>query len=480
MTKKNRKKVLVYGNFNIVHPGHLRLLRFAKECGDELIVAIFSDNVAGNSVVIPQNMRLDTIKNNSLVDDAFIWDSSVTKLISDIRPNIVVKGREHELQFNEEQELIESYGGKLLFSSGDVTFSSMELLRNEFLPQTFPEFKSPKDYLARHKIQYIDLNEAVAKIAKLKIIVVGDLIIDEYITCEPIGMSQEDPTLVVTPLDSTKFIGGASIVAAHASGLGANVMYIGVSGDDGNHGFASKVLKGHKVDSRLLIDSSRPTTLKKRYRAKGKTLLRVSHLHQEDISVGLQRKILGIISEHAKEADLLVFSDFNYGCLPRSLIKEIEKICRDCGLKMAADSQSSSQNGDILKYSGMMLITPTEREARIAIRGNDGLLVLAANLAKESGAENVLITLGEEGAFIYAPNLGQWSTDQVESLNMNPKDVAGAGDSMLIATALSLTAGFNIWISTLLGSIAAGIQVGRLGNTPIKSEELLKSIGRLK
>ena len=82
MTKKNRKKVLVYGNFNIVHPGHLRLLRFAKECGDELIVAIFSDNVAGNSVVIPQNMRLDTIKNNSLVDDAFIWDSSVTKLIS--------------------------------------------------------------------------------------------------------------------------------------------------------------------------------------------------------------------------------------------------------------------------------------------------------------------------------------------------------------------------------------------------------------
>jgi rfaE bifunctional protein kinase chain/domain len=475
-----KKKVLVYGNFNIVHPGHLRLLKFARECGSKLLVAVFSDRVAGSSVIIPEHMRLEGFKNNNLVDEAFVWDASIEELIMTIRPDIVVKGREYEARFNHEQASIESYGGKLLFSSGDVAFSSMELLRNEFVPSSFPEFKAPNDYMERHNIQQSDFFKVIEEITKLKVIVVGDLIVDEYITCEPLGMSQEDPTLVVTPLDSTKFIGGASIVAAHASGLGAKVVYIGVSGDDANHSFATKSLKGYKVNSSLLVDASRPTTLKKRYRAKGKTLLRVSHLHQHDISIDLQEKILEIIRVHASEADLLVFSDFNYGCLPQSLVVEIEKICKNFGVRMAADSQSSSQSGDILKYSGMMLITPTEREARLAIRGNDGLLILAANLARESGAENVLITLAEEGVLIYSPNLKQWSTDQVKSLNLNPKDVAGAGDSMLIATALSLAAGYNIWISTLLGSIAAGIQVGRLGNTPIKASELLDGVGRLK
>lgn len=473
------KKVLVYGNFNILHPGHLRLFRFARDCGGRLIVAIFSDRVAGDDVIIPQNMRLDSVKSNSLIDDAFIWDGDARDLILKMRPDIVVKGKEHENKSSEERLIVESYGGKLLFSSGDVTFSSMDLLRNEFYPSASPFINLPKEYMMRHSLRVADLIDAVEKIKALKVIVLGDLIIDEYITCEPIGMSQEDPTIVVTPLDSKKFIGGASIVASHAAGLGANVLYLGVSGNDENRDFALAELTKANVEPILLIDENRPTTLKRRFRAKGKTLLRVSHLHQEDISADLQKKIIEIVSRHAIDADLLVFSDFNYGCLPKSLVMQIEHICKRNNVKMAADSQSSSQYGDILKYTEMMLITPTEREARIAIKGNDSLLVLADNLVKKSNSEYVLVTLAEEGVLIYAPGSKQWHTDQIIALNNSPKDVAGAGDSMLIATALFLAGGFNIWMSSLMGSIASAIQVGRLGNTPIKSDDLYKNLERL-
>ena len=105
-------------------------------------------------------------------------------------------------------------------------------------------------------------------------------------------MSQEDPTIVVMPVDSTRFIGGAGIVAAHAAGLGASVKFISVTGNDANRKYALESLKAARVEAHLLVDDSRPTSLKQRYRSKGKSLLRVSNLHQGAISATLQKQII--------------------------------------------------------------------------------------------------------------------------------------------------------------------------------------------
>jgi bifunctional ADP-heptose synthase (sugar kinase/adenylyltransferase) len=136
-------------------------------------------------------------------------------------------------------------------------------------------------------------------------------------------MSQEDPTIVVTPIDSIKFIGGAGIVAAHAAGMGASVHLLTVAGADATREFADKALREANVQSLLLVDDSRPTTLKQRFRCKGKSLLRVSHLHQGAISVGLQAQILAELNRILDDIDVLVFSDFNYGCLPQSLVDKM-------------------------------------------------------------------------------------------------------------------------------------------------------------
>jgi len=473
------KTVFVSGHFNVLHPGHLRLLRFAKECGSRLVVGVESDRIAGDAAHVLEKLRLEGVQSISWVDEAFIMDEPLVAAIERLRPDIVVKGKEHELRLNPELAALEQYGGRLLFSSGETVFSSLDLIRKEFREFDPRSISLPHEYLIRHGIEPAKLIELLQQFSGLKVCVVGDLIIDEYITCQPLGMSQEDPTIVVTPVDSTSFIGGAGIVAAHAAGLGASVQYFSVTGNDVPRDFALERLVAAGVNARLLVDDGRPTTLKQRYRSKGKSLLRVSHLHQGAISVGLQQQMLSQLEQAMDGADLLVFSDFNYGCLPQPLVEQLVSMAKSRGVMLAADSQSSSQVGDISRFKGMNLLTPTEREARISTRNReDGLVILAEQLRQQASAQNILLKLGEEGLLIHAGKGkgDDWLTDRVDALNAAPKDVAGAGDSLLITSAMTLACGGSIWEAACLGSLAAAVQVGRVGNTPLRSEELIREL----
>ena len=472
-----RKTVLVSGSFNVLHPGHLRLLRFAKSCGDYLIVAVNSDRLAASEASVRQNLRLEVIASNSYVDETLLLNEPITDLIARLKPAIVVKGKEYETRENVELLAVQEYGGILLFGSGEHGFSSLDLLHHEFLHTNVSSIHLPKDFMARHNITKARLESCVQGFEELKVCVVGDLIVDEYITCQAIGMSQEEPTLVVTPVDNTSFIGGAAIVAAHAAGLGASVKLVSVTGNDLAANFARTALGNAGVESHLIVDGSRPTTLKQRFRSGGKSLLRVNHLHQRSISLALQNQLLELLRPIFAQIDLLVFSDFNYGCLPQKLTTPLVELGKSHRILMAADSQSSSQMGDISRFKDMDLITPTEREARISTRNHeDGLVVLAEQLLQTSGAKNILLKIGAEGVFIHSQPTGNGTEDKIAALNSAPQDVAGAGDSLLIASAMALASGSNIWESACIGSIAAAVQVSRIGNTPLKARDVINAL----
>jgi rfaE bifunctional protein kinase chain/domain len=474
-----QKTVLVTGHFNIVHPGHHRLLRFARQFGKRLIIAVESDRIAGDAAHIPESMRLEGIQSIGYIDDAFIMDESIEITLEKLKPDVVVKGKEHENRFNPELDILKKWGGKLIFSSGEVVFSSLDLIRKEFEVNEGGSIKLPINFFIRHNLVAKKLADLVQHFSNLKVCVIGDLIVDEYVTCDPVGMSQEDPTIVVMPINSTRFIGGAGIVAAHAAGLGASVSFISVTGNDQIREYAINALEKYNVSAHLLIDETRPTTLKQRFRSKGKSLLRVSHLHQGAISKKLQDEMITIFEENIAKVDLIIFSDFNYGCLPQYLVEKLIYLAKKNTIFTAADSQSSSQVGDISRFKGVDLITPTEREARISTRNHeDGLVVLAEQVRLESLAKNVLLKMGEEGVLIHASNedRSDWLTDRVEALNSMPKDVAGAGDSLLTVSSMTLACGGDIWSAACLGSLAAAHQVGRVGNTPLTADELLKDL----
>ena len=146
---------------------------------------------------------------------------------------------------------------------------------------------------------------------------------------------------------------------------------------------------------------------------------------------------------------------------------------------MVADSQSSSQLGDVSRFKGMMLLTPTEREARLAVRDfESGLVVLAEKLRKKARAKNVVMTLGAEGLLAHAATAtsDEFTTDRLSAFNTSPKDSAGAGDSLLTCSSMALAVGADLWKSIYLGSIAAACQVSRVGNVPISIKDIKQEL----
>ncbi len=465
----------VSGNFNVLHPGHLRLLKFADEQADMLVVGVNPDSTSG--VTLPQEMRLDNVRSLGIVDHAVGLDGPSDVFIAALKPNVVVKGKEFERRNNPEQAAVDAYGGRLIFSSGELRFASLALLEREFSKPDVSTIRKPLDFPQRHGFDISELKSTLAGIAGMRVIVIGDLIVDEYVTCDAIGMSQEDPTIVVTPIVTKTFVGGAGGVAAHAHGLGAEVRYCTVVGDDEFAQFARQSLERQGVHCDHFVDSSRPTSRKQRYRALDKTLLRVNHLRHHAAEPDIQRKMLGAVEAALGNCDLLLFSDFNYGCLPQDLVDSITARARGRGVMVAADSQASSQTGDISRYKDMALISPTEREARLAL--NDfqaGLAAVGEKLHAKARCENLVITLGAEGMLINAVEDGELRTDRLPAFNSSPKDVSGAGDSFFMSSSMALRAGAGIWRSCYLGALAAALLVSRLGNTPLTVADLVAEI----
>jgi len=206
-------------------------------------------------------------------------------------------------------------------------------------------------------------------------------------------------------------------------------------------------------------------------------MLRVNHLKQHAISQELQDKIVHKIQKNAAELDLIIFSDFSYGILTNDIVNKIIEIGKENKIEMVADSQSSSQIGDIAKFKNMTLVTPTEREIRLALGDfESGLVVLSEKFTADSHPKYIFTTLGAEGVMIYNTHANELLTDNITALSTNVKDVSGAGDSLLTCSSMALCVGADIWQSAYLGSIAAAIQVSRVGNIPIDKKEILKEL----
>ena len=470
--------VFVSGVFDVLHPGHLRLFKFALELGERLIVGVYSDNLAGDSAHVSQGLRLEGVNANSFVNESLLIDISLRNTIKQLRPDFVVKGKEHEGLPNPELDILTKYGGQLVFSSGEAVFSSVDLIRKELTKGYRAVTHEPTDFLVRHDINLVDLVSKVNDFPNLQVCVIGDLIVDEYITCDPLGMSHEDPTLVVTTVDTQRFLGGSGIVAGHAAGLGAKVHYLSVSGNDDTRDYAYRELQRLGLNATLLADDARPTTLKKRFRVDETTLLRVSHLHQAAINASLQNQILDQFRVAVPDCQLVVFSDFNYGCLPQTLVERLIELCKEHGVMMVADSQSSSQTGDVSRFRGMHLLTPTEHEARVSSRNHeDGLVVLAERLRVRSKARNIILKLGREGALLHLEsNEGGVQTDRIPALNLSPRDASGAGDALLVASAMLMAVGATPWEAAYVGTVAAAVQVSRTGNIPLTQTDLKREL----
>jgi len=470
--------VFISGSFVSLHLGHFRLFRFAKDIGKRLVVGLNAiDTRLRDPSLIERMSALDSI---DLIDQVLIVEPDLASVLTKLRPDIVLKGAEYKKVVNLESKLVSKWGGRVIFGSGEGTHIIEVSSSSTRPPKFLNNLVFPEEARAWDDTSPEELKQIVSKFSNLSVLVIGDLIVDEYIDCDALGMSREDPTIVVAPRSSTRFIGGAGIVAAHGQKLGAKSRYIAITGFDESAEYADSVLSHLNVQHYLIKDETRPTTTKRRYRSEGKTLLRVNQFRQHDPPKSITKSILNLAIDLIEKSDVLIFSDFNYGCLPENLTNTLIKHAKRGSIFCAADSQSSSQIGNVARFWGMGLISCTEYEARLALSDQrSGLSALGVNLAKRTKASNLILKLGASGVLLVPPNIPPHKLQSIPSVNKNPKDVAGAGDSLLIASSLSLACGASLRQAGVIGSIAAGLQTSRIGNMPLDQADLVTAIGDL-
>tara|TARA_Y100000589_G_scaffold320173_1_gene349760 strand:+ start:3207 stop:4709 length:1503 start_codon:yes stop_codon:yes gene_type:complete len=473
--------VLTYGHFDSIHPGHIRFLEYAKTKGKNITVALIGDSIINGrkQFTFSQIERAKSLSHLSMVDQIILLDENeLNRLVSISKPNLLVLGNgfenTQESKIREAIEIVKNSGRRVIIHSGDVNYASTDLL-NQYEDQLEKERKNL--FLSACERCDLDKKAILASMdrwSQARLIVIGDIILDQYAACEAMGMSAEAPVLVVKELKCKNFIGGAGIVAAHINSLGSKCDFISVIGKDENAKILKKELKKEGINFNFITDETRPTTFKKRYIVENQKLFRVSKLEDHSISEEVEDALLTKIDELAKKATGIVISDFVYGVITNGVLNKIKALSKKYDLPLFGDLQCSTQLGSILKFKDFSLLSPNEKEARIAFQDKDiSLEILSTDLLKKTNAKNLIMKLGAKGFISYkVSQSGELFSQAFPALIPNPTDVTGAGDSLLAVMAIGLSIGERLMTTSAIGCCQTALAVRFMGNRPIKYEEL--------
>jgi rfaE bifunctional protein kinase chain/domain/rfaE bifunctional protein nucleotidyltransferase chain/domain len=483
---RDKKVIMCHGTFDIVHPGHVRHLLYAKSKGDVLVASLTADAhiaKANFRPFVPQELRALNLAALEVVDFVVIdSDPTPIKNISLIQPDYFAKGYEytkHGLhpRTAEEKAAIEAYGGEILFTPGDIIYSSSHIIETE--PPAIATEKLMA-VLAGENLSISDLHRAIDQLDGIRVHVIGDTIIDSHTYCALIGGMTKTPTMSVRYDRRTDFVGGAGIVAKHLRSAGADVSFSTVLGDDALAEFALKDLEAAGVKCMPLIDRTRPTTHKNAIMAGGYSLLKIDTLDNRSISERILRTLAEQIADTPN--DIVVFSDFRHGIFNRettgTLINAIPS-----GAFRVADSQVASRWGNILEFSGFDLITPNEREARFALGDQDSVVrPLGLELYRQARCGTLILKLGERGLMTFR-SVPERDEDvraffTIDSLTDRVIDAVGSGDALLAYATLALFATKNSVIASVLGSLAAGVECEHEGNIPVSRKDVIDKLYR--
>jgi bifunctional ADP-heptose synthase (sugar kinase/adenylyltransferase) len=480
-----RRVIMCHGVFDVVHPGHVRHLLYAKSKADVLIGSVTADRHITKGTHrphVPEELRAVNLAAFEMVDYVVI-DPNEKPLqnLAVIQPDYFAKGFEYNAaglspKTAEEEEVVKSYGGELIFTPGDVVYSSSALIN---LAPPSVKMEKLQLLMERFGLTFNDFRDVVARMAGYRVHVVGDTIIDSYTHCAMIGGQTKTPTMSVLYERKVDYVGGAGIVAKHLIAAGAQVTFSTVLGDDALKEFTLADLGAAGIDVRAVVDKSRPTINKNAIVVGGYRLLKVDTLDNRSIS----DTVLGTITDAVQTvpADAVVFSDFRHGMFNRRTIPDLVLAIPN-GAFRVADSQVASRWGNITEFKGFDLITPNEREARFALADQDsGIRPLASRLYDESKCRLLMLKLGERGVLACrdADHEALDSFFVIDSFVENLVDAVGAGDALLAYSTLAMLVSKNDAIATTLGTVAAACECERDGNIPITPNDVLAKLDKI-
>ncbi|MCP4130491.1 MAG: adenylyltransferase/cytidyltransferase family protein [bacterium] len=486
---KEEKKVIVqsHGVFDLIHPGIIKHLNSAKSQGDILVVTIIKDQHVRRGPgrpVFPEKMRAENVASLAYVDYVCIVDDdNPFKCIKTIQPDIFAKGQDHiernqELHvkiFEQERDLY--FGKSEIFETGGFTFSGTEII-NKFLNLFPPETKSFLDkFSAKYDID--DINENLNKLKDLKILLIGDGIIDEYHYCDSMSKSAKTPIVVHKYNSHEVFAGGAFAIANHVSEICNNVHLVSLLGsEDSREGFVTGALNP-KVKSKFFYRHDGPTVIKKRYinQYLNQKLFEVNYLNNSYIDESIENEIISYLKKEIPQYDLVLVADFGHNLISKNIIKVIESTAK----KYAVNTQTNAANSGfnmITRYNKPAFVCLDEQEVRWASQDRYSKIEdIAHTISREINCDNFIVTLGKNGAYGISSN---GETSKVPILSTKVLDTVGAGDAFFSYTAPCIAMNMPIDFVTFLGNAVGALAVQIIGNKkPVEKYELIEFINAI-
>ena len=319
-----------------------------------------------------------------------------------------------------------------------------------------------------------DFQKLIAASAGRHVVVVGDVMLDEFALGDVRRISPEAPVPVLEVTQRTYALGGAENAAANVASLGGKATLIGMVGADAGASVITKMLEELGIRSRLTVDPSRPTTHKTRLVARGQQIVRIDQESRSEPDAPTHAAIVRAVEESAATADAFVLSDYAKGAVSIELVAAVVKAARTRGIPVIADPKHK----DLGRYRGVSVITPNHNELEVAVGralatdADFGEAALEVVPILEGGA--LLATRGADGMTLFEPGKAPL---HVKAAAKSVFDVTGAGDTVVATLALALAGGARLADAVVVSSAAAGVVVSKIGTASLVPAELLAALG---
>lgn len=485
---EGKKVVLCHGVFDLLHPGHIAHLNEAHSLGDVLVVSITAAPFVNRGPGRPyfsDELRIQSLSALSCVDYVVLINSPTALAAIDVvQPDYYVKGKEYASaeadvtgNINPEVERVRSYGGDVHFTDG-IVFSSTQLLNRNFA--VFPP--GVKEYAQDIALRYSfdDIRYIVEKMKDIKVLVVGDIIIDEYVFCRVQGLTSKDRTFSARYQKEERYLGGSLAVAKHLSSFSDKVTVAAIVGDD--PALHSQILNDLSPLMRLDLQFSNTfrTTVKRRYverrgiRDEYDKILSVNFIPDDNggICEPERREFLSRLEREIANYDLVVLTDFGHGLIDQEAMEIIQNKAKVLAVNCQTNSSNFGTN-IITKYRRADAFTVDTRELQLAMaNSHEPESVLLRGLTTKMGAEVGWATLGSLGS-ISCDREG--NETKAPALTLTVQDTVGAGDAFFALAALGFGVKATTEVSSLLGNLAGAISANILGNSSsVRKADLLK------
>ena len=320
--------------------------------------------------------------------------------------------------------------------------------------------------------------DLIERFTKVRVLVVGDVMLDRYWWGSVSRISPEAPVPVVSLESTTLAAGGAANVASNVAGLGANPFLIGITGDDPEASDLPSVFAEKGIlDFELKAIPGRKTTVKTRIVAHNQQMARIDQETIDEIASADAVKMIERLERRLEEIDVVVISDYGKGFLTREILSSLILAAREMGKPVLVDPKGK----DYSKYQGATMLTPNKREAAKAcgIEPASGDLVETAKqkLLIDLDLDSLLITLGEDGMTLLQKDA---KAANLSATARNVYDVTGAGDTVIATLAVAIGSGMDTFEAAKVANLAAGIVVERVGTTPITQADLATIVSEWK